>query len=221
MAQPVKIPRGMRNNNPGNIRRSPDPWQGLADKQSDIEFFTFKNPVYGIRAIARMLINYQDRKKLRSIRQILERWAPPKENNTEAYIEAVSNYTRFHPEQPLDMHSYAHLRPMVEAIIFFENGQQPYSDAQIIKGLVLAGVEPGEQALKNSRTVKAGRLATGATVGTIILGTVQENINYARDAFLTVAPYLEVGKWLLLGCTLVGIGTMMWARIDDRRKGLR
>ncbi len=221
MAQPVKIPRGMRNNNPGNLRRSPDPWQGLADRQSDIEFFTFKNPVYGIRAIARTLINYQDKKKLRSIRQIIERWAPPKENNTEAYVQAVANNTHFHPDQRLDMHAYSNLRPLVEAIIFQENGQQPYTDAQMIKGLVLAGVEPPEQALTKSRTVKAGRLATGATVGTVVLGALQDNVNYARDALLSVAPYLEVGKWLLLGCTLVGIGTMVWARIDDRRKGLR
>ncbi len=217
----VRQPRGIRNNNPGNIRRSADPWQGLAENQSDIEFFTFKNPVYGIRAIARLLISYQDKYKLRTIRQIISRWAPPKENNTESYIQSVASRTRFHPDQPLDMHAYNHLRPLVEAIVIHENRQQPYTDAQIIKGLVLAGVEPAEKPLSQSRTVKAGRVATGATLGTIVIGAVQENIDYARDALLSVAPYLEIGKWLLLSCTLIGIGTMLWARIDDHRKGLR
>lgn len=46
-------PRGIRNNNPGNIRRNGDPWQGLAETQGDKEFFTFTTPVYGIRALAR------------------------------------------------------------------------------------------------------------------------------------------------------------------------
>ena len=54
-------PRGIRNNNPGNIRRNGDPWQGLAKEQNDREFFTFKSAVYGIRALARLLITYQDK----------------------------------------------------------------------------------------------------------------------------------------------------------------
>lgn len=51
----IKQPRGIRNNNPGNIRRSSDPWQGLAKEQIDREFFKFKSSVYGIRALARLL----------------------------------------------------------------------------------------------------------------------------------------------------------------------
>jgi seryl-tRNA synthetase len=57
-----RTPRGIRNNNPGNIRRNGDPWQGLAERQGDVEFFTFKTiPIYGIRALARTLIAYQDK----------------------------------------------------------------------------------------------------------------------------------------------------------------
>ena len=47
----TKQPRGIRNNNPGNIRRNGDPWQGLAKDQTDREFFTFQSAVYGIRAL--------------------------------------------------------------------------------------------------------------------------------------------------------------------------
>jgi hypothetical protein len=38
-----RTPRGIRNNNPGNLRRNSDPWQGLAERQGDVEFFTFKS----------------------------------------------------------------------------------------------------------------------------------------------------------------------------------
>ena len=72
----TKQPRGIRNNNPGNIRRNGDPWQGLAKDQTDREFFTFQSAVYGIRALARLLITYQDKYGLCTIEGIITRWAP-------------------------------------------------------------------------------------------------------------------------------------------------
>ena len=50
---------------------------------------------------------------------------------------------------------------------------------------------------------------------------VQQTLDPARDALIGIAPYLETAKWLLLAVTLIGIGVMLWARIDDHRKGLR
>ena len=86
---------GIRNNNPGNIRRSDDKWQGLAEVQSDSQFFVFTTPVYGVRAIARLLINYQDKYGLRTIHDIISKWAPPVENKTDAYIASVVQRTGF------------------------------------------------------------------------------------------------------------------------------
>lgn len=217
----TRDPRGIRNNNPGNIRRSGDPWQGLAERQGDVEFFTFKTPIYGIRALARTLIAYQDKHGLRTIRQILNRWAPPVENNTNAYVRAVVAQTGFDGDQQLDMHRFDHLKPLLTAIIHHENGQQPYSDTQLSKGLVLAGVEPEASSLQKTRTVKGGQAATAATAGLGVVEAVQQTIDPARDALVGLAPYLEVAKWLLLAVTLIGIGVMLWARIDDHRKGLR
>ncbi len=134
----TKQPRGIRNNNPGNIRRNNDPWQGLAKEQNDREFFTFQSAVYGIRALARLLITYQDKYGLCTIEGIITRWAPAIENNTASYIQAVARNTGFSALQTLDMHRFEHLKPVVEAIIQHENGQQPYSDAEITKALVLA-----------------------------------------------------------------------------------
>lgn len=219
--QTGRTPRGIRNHNPGNIRRSSDPWQGLAERQSDVEFFTFKSPIYGIRALARTLITYQDKHGLRTIRQIIGRWAPPVENNTNAYVRAVAEATDLDADQMLDLHNFDYLFPLTKAIIKHENGQQPYTDAQITKALVLAGVEPEAPSLQKTRTVKGGQAATAATAGVGVIEVVQQTIDPARDALIGLAPYLEVAKWLLLVLTLVGIGVMLWARIDDHRKGLR
>ncbi len=217
----TKQPRGIRNNNPGNIRRNGDPWQGLAKDQADREFFTFKSAVYGIRALARLLITYQDKYGLCTIETIIARWAPTVENDTKAYIQSVARHTGFSPLQTLDMHCFEYLKPVVEAIIQHENGQQPYSDAEITKALVLAGVEPKQQSLQASRTVKGGQVATAGTLGAGAIETVQETLEPATTTLMAIAPYLEVAKWALLIVTLVGIGVMLWARIDDHRKGLR
>ena len=210
-----------RNNNPGNIRKSKDPWQGLAERQTDAAFFVFKSPMYGIRALARVLITYQDKKKLRTIKDIIRRWAPQTENDTNAYIISVADATGFAQDQLLDMHRFDHLKPLVEAIIRHENGQQPYTDTEITKALVLAGVEPPKPNLQASRTVQAGQIATMGTVGASTIEAVQQTVQPASEALLTLVPYLEVAKWLLLAVTLVGIAIMLWARIDDHRKGLR
>ena len=214
-------PRGIRNNNPGNLRRTTDPWQGLAVPQTDRAFFVFKDATYGIRALARTLINYQDQHGLRTIRQIISRWAPANENDTASYINAVAKQAGFDADQPLNMHKFDHLKAVTVNIIRHENGQQPYSDAQITKALVLAGVEPSTASLQETRTVKGGQAATAATAGLGVVEAVQQTIDPARDALFGLAPYLDAAKWLLLVVTLVSIGIMIWARIDDRRKGLR
>lgn len=215
--------RGIRNNNPGNIRRSIDKWQGLADPdhQTDPDFFIFQTPIYGIRAIARILITYQDKYGLQGVKGIIKRWAPPSENNTDAYIAAVVKNTGMGDYDGIDMHKYADLKMLVKAIILQENGQQPYTDTQIDKALVLAGVESPQQSLQQTRTVKGGQTATAATVGVGVLEAIRESIDPAREALLGIVQYVDAVKWLLLALTLVGIGIMVWARIDDRRKGLR
>ena len=57
--------------------------------------------------------------------------------------------------------------------------------------------------------------------GTVKYGELTETLEPATTTLMAIAPYLEVAKWALLIVTLVGIGVMLWARIDDHRKGLR
>jgi len=128
--------RGLRNNNPGNIRRSKDQWQGLSPVQTDSAFFQFVSPEYGIRALARVLKNYRDKYGLVSIRDIISRWAPPNENNTETYIKAVSASIGKPADEPL-IFDYQ-LTALVRAIIKHENGIQPYSLETINEGIKMS-----------------------------------------------------------------------------------
>lgn len=145
--------RGYRNNNPGNIDAGA-PWQGLMPRdrmtpaqKREKRFAVFSEPKWGIRAIARVLITYQDKRKARNgsridtIAEIIERWAPSVENDTRAYIDAVD---RAHPRgawDVLNVHRYEDIEPLVKAIIRQELGTQPYSQATIDRGLLLAGIE--------------------------------------------------------------------------------
>ena len=101
-------PRGIRNNNPLNIRRSKDKWQGQinannSSPKGDAEFVQFYSMEYGWRAAFVILCKtYYGKYKLRTIRDIVTRWAPPKENNTPAYIRHVSDYTGIGPDKVLD-----------------------------------------------------------------------------------------------------------------------
>jgi hypothetical protein len=62
--------------------------------------------------------------------------------------------------------------------------------------------------------------ATG-TIGAAAVQAVHDTIGPAQDALAGIAPYLDAAKWALLLLTLIGVGVMLWARIDDRQKGLR
>ncbi len=211
------LPRGIRNHNPGNLRRSTDPWQGLAAAQTDAEFFQFASAKWGIRALARTLIAYQDKVGLRNIKQMIARWAPPVENDTGAYVRVVAAAVGVGPEERIDVHDYAILRPLVLAIIKHENAQQPYTDAEIDAGLVLAGVEPPQRPLGKTRTVQGGRVAASATV----LGLTAEAVRQVEPAIPLLQSLLQVAPWVVGAAALAGIAYMIWARIDDRRRGLR
>ncbi|WP_016957938.1 virion protein [Catenovulum agarivorans] len=83
------IPRSVRNNNPLNIRLSNNQWDGKVSG-NDSAFEKFETPVYGFRAAGKILINYQKLYGLTTIEQIINRWAPPSENETTSYINHVA-----------------------------------------------------------------------------------------------------------------------------------
>lgn len=84
-----KLPRGLRNCNPGNIRITTDKWLGLREEQTDKEFFQFEEMRWGYRALIRTLQNYRRKHGLQTIAEMIGRWAPHTENNTSGYISRV------------------------------------------------------------------------------------------------------------------------------------
>ena len=128
-----KLPRGIRNNNPGNIRWGEN-WLGLKQdgKEQDPSFCVFTNAVYGIRALAKVLINY---KKLYGLK--ISRYAPPNENQTQVYIQSVSKQIGRYPDEPIDIEERGILTVFIKAIVRIENGIQPYKDETIQKGIDL------------------------------------------------------------------------------------
>ena len=94
------------------------------------------DPIYGIRALAKLLNNYQSRYGLNTIRELITRWAPPIENITAAYIANVARIVGIDADKQITVDDY--LPSLVPAIIQHENGDQPYSREQIAEGIRLA-----------------------------------------------------------------------------------
>lgn len=130
-------PRGVRNNNPGNLESSSsNPWVGQTG--SDGRFAKFETPEHGIRALGRNLISYQ-RQGIDTVGEIINRWAPPSDNNdTAAYIKAVCAQLGVTANQPLDASNPDTLQALCTAIIKHENGTQPYSPDQLSTGVSAA-----------------------------------------------------------------------------------
>lgn len=138
-------PRGIRNNNPGNIRKGPTQWEGLAPpaQQTDPAFLVFATAAYGVRAIARILRSYRERSGCDTIRKVFNRWAPPVENNTAAYIADVAQRCGIGPDVRLPALLDTNIvLALVKAIIQHENGCQPYLEQTLLTGIKLAGVAP-------------------------------------------------------------------------------
>ncbi|HBQ0418679.1 TPA: hypothetical protein L7I76_000988 [Klebsiella aerogenes] len=130
-------PRGVRNNNPGNLEASSsNPWVGQTG--SDGRFAKFETPEHGIRALGRNLISYQ-RQGIDTVSEIINRWAPPSDNNdTAAYIKSVCAQLGVKADQPLDASNPDTLQALCAAIIKHENGSQPYSNEQLSTGVSAA-----------------------------------------------------------------------------------
>lgn len=130
-------PRGVRNNNPGNLEASSsNPWVGQTG--SDGRFAKFETPEHGIRALGRNLISYQ-RQGIDTVSDIINRWAPPSDNNdTTAYIKAVCAQLGVTADQPIDASNPDTLQALCAAIIKHENGSQPYSADQLSTGVSAA-----------------------------------------------------------------------------------
>ncbi|HAU5684489.1 TPA: structural protein [Proteus mirabilis] len=118
--------RGERNNNPGNIRHG-SKWQGLSAQQTDKDFCQFVSPEYGIRAIYKLLQTYQKKYELNTVESIIDRYAPPNENNTAGYINRAAKDIGVSVNAPINVSSKSVAIALATAIVGVELGYQPYS----------------------------------------------------------------------------------------------
>lgn len=129
------VPRGIRNNNPLNIRKGNN-WKGERPNQTDKAFEEFESMEMGVRAgfylIRKYMTGYNGlTEKFNTIEKIIRRWAPASENNTQAYIDTVAKKTGLSPRLKLSFQNKRQMVDIVAAMIEVECGQS--IDRQIIE----------------------------------------------------------------------------------------
>jgi hypothetical protein len=134
------MPRGIRNNNPGNIRNvggGKNNWKGkvnLEDNRDGVrlkggkfmirkEFEQFKSMEFGIRAMTVLIRNYIKRYGLDTIEKIIPVYAPAVENNVEAYIKHVVRMSKIRRDAVIDYRDKETLYSLIRAMCFHENGK--------------------------------------------------------------------------------------------------
>jgi hypothetical protein len=127
--------RGLRNNNPLNIRHNADLFQGEIRPSTDKAFKQFKSMAYGYRAAFVTLGTYLSRGK-NTIEKIIQSWAPPSENNTEGYIGKVEKWSGIPRNQILTTNSGEAYVQIVMAMSRVENGV-PANDTDVHAGFAL------------------------------------------------------------------------------------
>lgn len=212
----TKLTLGLRNKNPGNIRHNPaNKWQGL-DWEKSGEFCCFESYAYGIRAMAMLIIKYQDSYGLNTIKGIINRWAPPSENDTDSFIKFVRDEMGFDPGQTINAHDFHDLKSLIKAITIRESSWDvikviPDSDYDL--GLRMAGVTPPNKPISKSREIQAGAGAIG------FLGLSQYINEIERWVYSIRGFNLNLPAWVFP----VGIGIlvafMMWRRWQKKKRG--
>lgn len=118
-------PRGIRNNNPGNIRLSATRWLGQQPAQNDPDFVQFTTPLYGLRALMKTLLTYYGRYGLDTVESLINRYAPPYENATDHYTEKVAKALNVSRTDVINVNSQQTLIALAQAIVLYENGHPP------------------------------------------------------------------------------------------------
>jgi len=175
---------GLRGNNPGNIRVSAAKWQGATGASADGRFVVFSDAKWGIRAIARLLLNYNTLYGLHTVSGLIGRWAPASENNTAAYAAAVSAALGVPEDATIDVDNADTMTALVKAIILHENGSQPYAAAVIMDGINLAGVagaKPPPLATQKPFMAQVGAAATAGAAGVAQLSSYAPTVKGWSD----------------------------------------
>ena len=141
-----KLPRGIRNKNPGNIKLGTD-WDGLSKEQTDPVFCIFDEAVMGIRALMRILLVYRFHHKKATIDDIITRWAPPSENDTDAYIKFVKKRLK------KDKITINDIGELTKAVIIKEN-KKSVADLYLVPNVFNVGIQLSKIQLPKGTTLE-------------------------------------------------------------------
>ena len=124
----MKLPRGLRNNNPLNIRKGSD-WKGLRPQQTDPAFCQFQSILYGIRAAFILMRNHISgfkgtRRKQNTIQKLISVWAPPSENATLRYVDTVAEKVGISKDAIIDPDDRKLMVNIAREMAFVECGVQ-------------------------------------------------------------------------------------------------
>lgn len=227
-------PLGVRLNNPGNLEWG-SPWEGLVPRERSRYYATgtrqqkrfceFIDAPSGIRAIARTLITYYDKRKaldgsaIDTVRDVIERWAPGFENNVDAYARHVASLMAINPDQILNIKEFKVMKGIVKGIIAHENGGYTYPDDVINEGLRRAGiVEKKTAPIPVSTEVVAGSAIPAAAGLSTLWPLLQPIIDVLKDQQenLSSGQTVRVVVGVLL---VVGAGAVAWSQIRKRKAG--
>lgn len=129
-------PRGIRNNNPLNIRIG-NTWLGERNNPTDDAFEEFVSIEYGYRAAFCILRRYIKRYHKNTISAIISTWAPASENNTQRYIDFVAAQMKISPVDVIDYGDKVQMMHLVAAMQLMECGV-PADMAKVRKGYDMA-----------------------------------------------------------------------------------
>jgi hypothetical protein len=125
--------RNVRLNNPGNVDRTSIVWQGMSAIQADPRFITFTAPQWGFRCMARILKGDYSEGCV-TVHELINRWAPPVENDTSSYVTDVANRLGVGIDETLVLPDQ--LLPLLKAIAIHEGGC-PWADSVVQLGIDL------------------------------------------------------------------------------------
>ncbi len=212
----MTAPRGVRNNNPGNIEYSPK-WQGLKPTRTDDRFCEFVTMAYGFRALSVTLCTYQDKYSIRTIADAITRWAPPGENDTASYIAAVSKAAKVDAHETLDFHDFNDAAGVINAIAEHENGVK-FARADLVQGCIKAGL------VNCPRGVVGSAAKAAAPVVATASGYAAEHVDWLAEKFQTVqglvahAPgFVRSGFWAVAGMIVIAVVIGEWRKIQGAK----
>lgn len=153
--------RAERNNNPGNLNYAGQTGAVL-EGGPNARFAKFGSTAEGVSALAKQLQRYGDR-GLDTISKIINKYAPSSENNTQAYIDALSKRLGVSGDQKLDLNDSSTLTGLIKGIARHEAGSDYLSDSDLMTGLSMAGVKGGGAQQAPSVSIGEVKVYTQAT----------------------------------------------------------